>query len=109
MLRHRGKMKWQGMFMPEHVKSLREYDWDNQNKTKPDLDQQQMELIEQTICEAMAENLALCFTYFKDGDFHLLIGKVHYVDTFRRELRIVDSHGEIDKIKLADLVEVRIN
>ncbi|UZJ81138.1 YolD-like family protein [Fictibacillus sp. KU28468] len=57
----------------------------------------------------MVENLALCFTYFSDGNFHLLIGKVHYVDTFRRELRIVDFDGEIVKIKLADLVDVKMN
>ncbi|MCQ6268079.1 YolD-like family protein [Fictibacillus sp. WQ 8-8] len=73
MLRDRGKMKWQGMFMPERVKSLREFDWDNKKKTKPELDEQQLEIMEETICEAMAENLDLCFTYFRDGDFHLLI------------------------------------
>lgn len=38
MLRDRGTLKWQGMFMPEHVKLLREMDWDNKKKTKPELD-----------------------------------------------------------------------
>ncbi|WP_241840577.1 YolD-like family protein [Fictibacillus sp. S7] len=78
-------------------------------KTKPELDEQQLEFMEETICQAMFENSALCFTYFRDEDFHLLIGKVHYVDTFRRELRIVDFHGEIVKVKLADLVDVKMN
>ncbi|WP_240482342.1 YolD-like family protein [Fictibacillus enclensis] len=73
LIRDRGKMKWQGMFLPEHVKSLREFDWNNKRKSKPEQDQQQLELMEKTICEGMAENLALCFTYFSDGNFHLLI------------------------------------
>ncbi|SFF08871.1 hypothetical protein SAMN05428981_11520 [Bacillus sp. OV194] len=34
MLRDRGTMKWQGMFMPEHVKLLREMDWDDSKKEK---------------------------------------------------------------------------
>ncbi|MCK6257809.1 YolD-like family protein [Fictibacillus sp. KIGAM418] len=55
-----------------------EFDRDNKKKTKPELDEQQLELMEETIGETMAENLDLCFTYFRDGDFHLLIGKVHY-------------------------------
>ncbi|MCQ6267889.1 YolD-like family protein [Fictibacillus sp. WQ 8-8] len=38
------------MFIPEHVKGLREFDWDNKRKVKPELDEQQLELMEETIC-----------------------------------------------------------
>ncbi|MDM5338502.1 YolD-like family protein [Fictibacillus enclensis] len=109
MLRDRGTLKWQGMFMPEHVKLLREMDWDNKKKTKPELDEQQLELMEETICEAMAENINLCFTYFSQGDFHLLIGKVHYIDPYKKELRIVDFYDEVHKINFSDLMDVRNN
>ncbi len=108
MLRDRGKMKWQGMFMPEHVKGLREFDWDHKKKTKPELDEQQYELMEETICEAMAEDLALCMTVFEKGDFHLLIGRVHYVDSYKKELRVVDFHHEVHRVKMSDLVDVKI-
>ncbi|MDN4525488.1 YolD-like family protein [Fictibacillus fluitans] len=107
MLCDRGTMKWQGMFMTEHVKLLREMDWDNRKKAKPELDEQQLELMEETICEAMAENLDLCFTYFSHGDFHLLIGKAHYIDPYKKELRIVDFHNEVHKLKFEDLVDVK--
>lgn len=76
---------------------------------KPELDEQQLQQIEETICEAMAEDLFLCFTYFKQDDFHLLIGKVHFVDTYKREFRIVDYHNEIHKLKQDDLIDVKIN
>ncbi|RXZ00846.1 YolD-like family protein [Fictibacillus sp. S7] len=108
-IRDRGAIKWTAMMLPEHVKKLREFDWDQNKKVKPELDEQQLELIEETICEAMAEDLFLCITYFKHDDFHLLIGKVHYVDTYKRELRIVDYHNELYKIKLDDLVDVKFH
>ncbi|WP_277873764.1 YolD-like family protein [Fictibacillus sp. S7] len=57
----------------------------------------------------MAEDLFLCFTYYKHDDFHLLIGKVHFVDTYKREFRIVDYHDEIHKLKQDDLIDVKIN
>ncbi|MDM5338495.1 hypothetical protein QUF84_14860 [Fictibacillus enclensis] len=37
MIRDRGKIKWQGMFMQEHVKGLRELDWDSHYKENPNL------------------------------------------------------------------------
>ncbi|MGD6963972.1 YolD-like family protein [Fictibacillus phosphorivorans] len=106
MIRDRGNIKWQGMFLPEHVKLLREYDRENKKKIKPELDEQQLELMQETICDAMENNLYLCFTYFQNDDFRLMIGKVHYVDQFRGELRIMDKQNELQKIKLNDLINV---
>ncbi|MDM5199265.1 YolD-like family protein [Fictibacillus enclensis] len=107
MIRDRGAMKWTAMMLPEHVMKLREFDWDQNKKVKPELDEQQLELIEETICEAMAENLDLCFTYFEWEDFHLLIGKVHYMDVYKKQIRIVDLHEDLHKINFCDLVDVK--
>lgn len=57
----------------------------------------------------MENNLELCFTYFQRNDFHLLIGKIHYFDAFARELRILDYHNELHKLKLDDLVDVKFH
>nr|WP_241840629.1 YolD-like family protein [Fictibacillus sp. S7] len=109
MIRDRGSIKWTAMMLPEHVKQLREFDWEQSKKMKPELDEQQLQLMEETIYEAMAEDLYLCFTYFKNDDFHLLIGKVHFVDTYNREFRVVDYHNEIHKIKQVELIDVKVN
>jgi YolD-like protein len=106
MIRDRGNIKFQGMFLPEHVKLLREYDRENKKKTKPELDEQQLELMQEIICDAMENNLDLCFTYFQNDDFRLMIGKVHYVDQFRGELRVMDKHSELQIIKSHDLIDV---
>ncbi|EIT84972.1 hypothetical protein A374_13035 [Fictibacillus macauensis ZFHKF-1] len=108
-IRDRGAIKWTSLMLPEHVKQLRELDWNQSKKVKPELDEQQLELIEETICEAMEKNSDLCFTYFQKDNFHLIIGKVHIVDTYKRELRIVDFHDDVHRIKLDDLIDVKIN
>ncbi|WP_244520542.1 YolD-like family protein [Fictibacillus solisalsi] len=46
----------------------------------------------------MANNLELCLTYFERGDFRLLIGKIHFIDSYKRELRIVDFNGDVFRI-----------
>ncbi|KZE66849.1 hypothetical protein AWM68_19960 [Fictibacillus phosphorivorans] len=109
MIRDRGNIKWTAMMLPEHVKALRAFDSDQTKKEKPELDEQHLSLMEETISEAMAENLELCFTYFKSDDFHLYIGKVHYIDTYRKELRVMDFHEETFRLKLESLVDVRIH
>ncbi|MDN4075515.1 YolD-like family protein [Fictibacillus terranigra] len=109
MIRDRGNIKWTAMMLPEHVKALRGFDWDQTKKEKPELDEQHLSLMEETIREAMAENLELCFTYFQKDDFHLYIGKVHFIDTYRKELRVMDFHEETFRLKLENLVDVRIH
>jgi YolD-like protein len=109
LLRDRGNIKWQGMFLPEHVKLLREFDRAHNNKKKPEIDEQQLELMQDTIYEAMEYNLNLCFTYFYNDDFRLIIGKVHYVDQDKSELRIMDFYNELQRIKFQDLVDVSLH
>ncbi|EIT86137.1 hypothetical protein A374_06046 [Fictibacillus macauensis ZFHKF-1] len=106
MLRDRGKLKWQGMFLPEHIQALKELNWNQSQKKQPELDEQQLQRMEETIHEAMAYNVPICFTYYQKGDFHLLIGRVHYADTQQQALRIVDFHGDRHTLKLTDIIDV---
>ncbi|EAR63161.1 YolD [Bacillus sp. NRRL B-14911] len=109
LIRDRRNIKRTAMMLPEHVKELRAFNSDQTKKEKPELDEQHLSLMEEKINEAMAENLELCFTYFQSDVYHLYIGKVHYIDTYRKELRIVDFHKETFRLKLENLVDVRIH
>jgi YolD-like protein len=109
LLRDRGNIKWQGMFLPEHVKLLRQHQGELDKRERPALDEQQLELMEETIREAMEFNQALNFVYFRGGNYHLLVGKVHFADPFKQELRIVDNFEEISIIKIRDLIDVKMN
>ncbi|MFC0271142.1 YolD-like family protein [Metabacillus herbersteinensis] len=109
MLRDRGTKKWTAIMLPEHVKMLRNEFIEFDKVDKPTLDEQQLEDINTTILEAMEYNNELVFTYFENGDMKLYVGRVHYIDDLKKELRLVDLHGDKFYIKFNDLLKVDIN
>jgi hypothetical protein len=109
MLKERGLKKYQGFFMTEHTDSLRQYFKEYEYKKKPILDEHKIEEMNQTIQTALEFNSALNFTYYYNHDFHLLVGNIHYVDELKQELRIMDLHNSLHKLKFTDIVDVRIN
>jgi hypothetical protein len=97
MIRDRGNIKWTSMMLPEHVKILRELEVEQGYKTKPAVDEQQLEHFNEIIGLAMEENRELAFTYYEHHDFHVLKGRVHYVDPIRGCLRIIgEDHTRVD-------------
>jgi hypothetical protein len=109
LLRDRGNIKWQGMFLPEHVKALRGYQLELSKKEKPVLDEQQLEIIENTINEAMEFNQTLNIVYFRNGEYELVVGKIHFIDTYQQEIRIVDMFEEVIKVPFKNLIDVKLN
>ncbi len=107
-IKDRGKIKWQpAYFMPEQIKLLKEADKKETYKTMPKLSEEQLEEMNYTICEAMEYDQSLAITYFKNHDFHIMIGKIHHVDAIKQTLYIVDSFSETSTLKLKDIVDVR--
>lgn len=108
MIRDRGMKKWTPFLLPEHREGLKELKEESLKKEKPTLDEQEWQLINETICEAMAENRALEFTYYKNGDFRTLEGHVHYMDMMNKELRIVNSLHKVHRLKMNDVVKAEM-
>lgn len=100
-------MKWTAMMLPEHVKMLRDLDKAQDKVDKPSLDEQQIEDINQRIVEAMEYNQELVFYYYIAGEIRFIIGRVHYVDTLKREFRILDGHQHLNIIKFDEIVDVK--
>lgn len=93
--------------LPEHVAMIRDV-VANQNKVaKPVLDDQEIEEIERTISEAMSKNEKLTFTYWENGEYKTLIGKVDRFDQFNKSLRIIDEFGDKMELIIMDIVNVR--
>jgi hypothetical protein len=62
MLRDRGKVKWQGFFMPEHIKMLREANFDKHKQSRPHLDDSQIEDMKQLLLESLNDQILLEIT-----------------------------------------------
>ncbi|MCF6137690.1 YolD-like family protein [Pseudalkalibacillus berkeleyi] len=106
-IRDRGNIKWTSMMLPEHVKLLRDWKEEERIWNRPELDEQKLEEMNEIINEAMAHNQTLSFVYFEDYDYKILIGNIHYADSFRKELRIVDEFGDRLDLKLQNILDIR--
>jgi hypothetical protein len=110
MLKERGKIKWQpASFLLEQTDSLRQLHKEYEYKTKPVLTQDMLEEINIIIQEGMEYNLTVNFIYFSDHDFRILVGNLHYIDEYKQEIRIMDIHNSLHKLKFTDIVDVRVN
>ncbi|HZH61605.1 MAG TPA: YolD-like family protein [Metabacillus sp.] len=85
---------------------IRVYDKTSDTVEKPILDTHQLDEINQIIYEAMENNKELVFTYFEKGGMRLYVGKNHYIDLFKQELRLMDLHGDIFYLKHRDILRV---
>ncbi|MBN8208151.1 YolD-like family protein [Bacillus sp. NTK071] len=106
MIRDRGNIKWTSMMLPEHVKELRDWKAEERRKSKPVLDEQKMEEMNEIICEAMEFHYPLYFHYFENGETKILYGYVHYLDQLSRELRILDQDERKRKVSLSNLIHI---
>ena len=77
MIRDRGKnKKWQGFFLPEHLKMLKDFQYDYGKSPRPILDEGQLEEIEQLLTKSLANQTTLQITTWKNGYIHPRIGFV---------------------------------
>ncbi|TMW71019.1 YolD-like family protein [Alteribacter natronophilus] len=105
----RGTIKWTSLMLPEHVRMLKEHQQSYFKEPKPQLDPQQMEEFERTLCEAMARNCPLSLTCWKDGHFMQVDGYVHYINHAGRKLHLVTSDGEAAYVSFTDLTDVKVS
>ncbi|PEP54602.1 MULTISPECIES: YolD-like family protein [Bacillus] len=92
----RGMMRWAPFSaIKEQFEGLNEI-YDKQNEIPmPIIDEQQLEEINDVVCGAMSENLEVSISYHKQQRIHLETGHIHYYDTFRNELRVIDKDNKV--------------
>ncbi|MDP4083760.1 MAG: YolD-like family protein [Bacillota bacterium] len=108
MIRDRGRIKWTAMMLPEHVKLLRDWVKEDTYEQKKRLDEQQHERLNGTLSEAMEFDQWLTITHYRDQNYEIVIGKVHYWDEISHKLHVIDRFEEMHQIDIADIADVRI-
>jgi hypothetical protein len=102
-------MLWEGNFiLPEHKQAILERKRQQQKVKKPILDEQKLQQLNETICEAMAESKILLIKYYHDGKIHILTGKVGYYDETYRQLRIISINGELQILEIESIIDAEI-
>ncbi|WP_338470169.1 YolD-like family protein [Niallia sp. XMNu-256] len=108
MIRDRGRIKWVSMMLPEHVQVLREWAEEDTYETKKILDDQQLEVLNGVIAEAMEFDCSVSIVHYRDKKYEVLIGQIHRFDPLENQLCIIDYFDEEHRIKLQNIMDVKI-
>lgn len=93
--------------LPEHVKILRDWAKEDEFETKEEIDEQQLEQMNEVICDAMAYGASICITYFEGTKHHTVTGTVHYVDQIQQKLRIITNEGIRKQVPIQSITDVK--
>ncbi|PES77243.1 hypothetical protein CN505_03245 [Bacillus cereus] len=105
----RGMMRWIPFSaIKEQFEGLNEL-YEKQNQVQmPILDEQQLDNINEVVCEAMAENQKVSILYHYHHSLHNTSGYIHYFDTLRNRLRIVDEYEKITYVNSTCIVDIKV-
>lgn len=107
MIRDRGKLKWQGaFFMPEHVAMIRRQAVEDQKISKPLLDEQKIEELDQAIHRAMEYALTVNVVLWKEGFLTERRGLIHRLDEINKVLYIEEQDEVFVRTAVNDIVEI---
>lgn len=109
-VKDRGLKKWQPAFiMPELGNLLSSAEKEYYAEKKPEIDEQQYELIEQIVCESMEYQMGVAISYYQEQRTSLIIGHIHYFDEINRHLKVIDRFGNVEKIMVGSILDIRFH
>jgi hypothetical protein len=101
-IRDRGNIKWSSLMLPEHVKELRRYINEKYyDIPEPSIDEQQLEEMNALILEAMEYNIPFTFIIYKNSRLIAINGHIHFIDSIKMEIRIVDLDHILHKVSFS--------
>lgn len=106
MPRDRGSIKWSSLMLPEHAELLKEM-WQNDDKrTKPNLDEQQAELLDAQILEAFEWQSPVCLYIYENGGITELTGTIIKLDSPANSVLLEVSDQSDKQIVFDDILQL---
>ena len=99
----RGNKKWTAMMLIEHRKELKKLKEHEDDREKPTLDDQEKEMINTKLQQAIHNNLAIIIKYYEDKKFKTITGTIKKTDVNKGVIFISDK-----KIKVENLLEIKL-
>ncbi|MEC4566798.1 YolD-like family protein [Paenibacillus sp. CMAA1739] len=94
------------IIIPEHKEAYLKLMKDRQRRGKPELDDQQVQLIEQALINSYNSRNAVTVTVFSPFDDEVMTGVVTSINTARREVKLFRGEDDYSWIKLEDIISV---
>ncbi|WP_144547586.1 YolD-like family protein [Bacillus sp. X1(2014)] len=108
MIRDRGRIKWTSMMLPEHVKLLRDWVKEDRYEQKREMDEQQLELMNEILSEAIEYDQYVTITHYRNRNYEIVIGKIHYWDELTQRLHVLDRFEEVHRIPIDAIADIRM-
>lgn len=109
MIRDRGRIKWVSMMLPEHVHVLREWAQEDTYQTRKVLDEQQLEVLNGVIAEAIEYDRPVTIVHYRDKKYELLVGVIRKCDQLNHKLHVIDYFEEEHQIDFQNLMDVQVD
>ncbi|MBS4176427.1 YolD-like family protein [Lederbergia citrea] len=106
MIRDRGRIKWNSLMLPEHVKMLRGWADEDTEEQQKQLDEQKLEWLNETAREAMAFEKEVIINHFANNHYEKMEGRIRCFDALQKEFRIVDRTGDIKRISVENIEQM---
>ncbi|MGG4196092.1 YolD-like family protein [Paenibacillus jamilae] len=97
---------WNGFFIPEHKKALRELQNEQKRRRRPTLDEQECEQIEALLQQSMGERGTITLQMYDPFEQCQLTAQVIDLDPQGRRVKLL-LDGEKQWVKMDDILEVR--
>jgi|GEM_PF-7007996 len=100
------KMHWNGFILPEHRAAMNEATKEATKVEKPELDEQEIEIINGKILMAEVSHLQIEITYYNDGTILKAKGRIKEVDRYWNLLLL--RNEENTEVRTENLLDVTI-
>ncbi|KKO54491.1 YolD-like family protein [Paenibacillus sp. DMB20] len=92
------------MMLPEHKEAINRQQNEEGRKSRPSLDVQEIELIENALAESFHDHRKITIRLFDENEDTELRGIVTTIHTFRREIKLAIAPGDWQWIRVEDIV-----
>jgi hypothetical protein len=89
------------------VKLLRDWVREDGFEDRKEMDEQQLELMNEILFEAIEFDQFVTITHYRNRNYEIVIGKIHYWDELTHRLHVVDRFEEGHRISISDIVDIR--
>ena len=104
-IKDRGNIKWQGLFLPEHVEMIRAWREEDNRVEKPDLTDFDFQMIQEELEIAMKRRCTVKIQTWKDAQFHYHEGIVEDID-FRTKVIIYNDSVKNRRIPVDEVISI---
>lgn len=110
MINDRGRIKWSPFLIPEHKKRIAQLYEAEDDIQQPDLDEQMLDTLQETISSAIEYHQEVTITYHHSKRNKNICGLIRKVDPYTRMIIIdsLDVNGQTFNIPLQLIINIKI-